>query len=227
MRTNALILFLAAWASSSCGGSQKPKGHDPASGDTAYEVSVWVQPDARMSKDVVMKGCGKWSAKRVTCVEAPSPEKARIRVYADDGECVIKDDKGTSDPKDDETHYILAWAYQGGKIRMMMKCLHHDKAGVYDDHQFGAVVTHEVGHQLGIWQHVPRSCKDEDAKTHAATGRKICGPAVMNPYYHKDIDYVTEIDALAFDERDRDHTVLLSDSSPKDTPDCVYEAPAP
>jgi len=225
MRANTLILAFAAWAATSCGSSQKgPKGHRPDKTDVHYEIAVWVQSDARMPKDVVFKGCAAWLSKNVTCVETASKAMADIRIYADDGKCVTKDDNGTpDDPSDDKKRTTLAWAYWGGDIKMMMRCLHH-KDGVYDTHQFAAVVTHEVGHQLGIWGHVPYPPKCEDAKTHPS-GRKVCGTAVMNPYYNKDVDYVTEIDALAFDVRDASHSVLLSDTPTKDSPDCVYQEP--
>ena len=222
MRANALLLTLAAWAASlSCGGPQGPREHRPGGHATAYTVRIWIQPDARLPRAAIMSGCGKWLAERVTCLEVGTPELAKIRVYADDRDCVAKDDQG----KPTGSLY-LAWAFQGGDIKMMMGCMGHT-GGVYDTHEFSAVVTHEVGHQFGIWDHVPTDCKDKDAKTHSGDGRKICGPAVMNAYYHKDIDYVTDIDAMAFDERDVDYSVLVGDMPKKDTPSCVYELPAP
>ena len=169
----------------------------------------------------MFQGCAKWKAKNVTCVEASSKAIADVRIYADDGVCVTKDDNGTpDDPKDDKTRTTLAWAYSGGDIKMMMRCL-TQKDGAYDAHQFAAVVTHEVGHQLGIWDHVPYPPACEDAKTHPS-GRKVCGTAVMNAYYNEKIDYVTDIDALAFDVRDVKYSVLVSDVPRKDHPDCVY-----
>lgn len=221
MRANALILTLAAWAASSCGGSPKTKSNTPSAADIPYVVTVWVQNDPRMPKEVVFKGCAAWKAKKVTCVEAVEKAFADIRVYADDGACVRNDDMGTpDDPSDDKKRTTLAWAYSGGDIKMMMGCLKR-KDGVYDAHQFSAVVTHEVGHQLGIWSHVPYPPACEKAKEHPS-GRKVCGVAVMNPYYDKDVTVVTEIDALAFDVRDKRYSVLSSDVPRKDIPDCVY-----
>lgn len=222
MRANALLLTLAAWAATSCGASQKPpKGHKPDAADVAYEIDVWVEADPRMPKDLVFKGCAAWKAKNVTCVETSALELADIRVYADDGECVVVDDMGTpDDPKDDKKRTTLAWAYSGGTIKMMMRCLSH-KGDAYDAKMIAGVVTHEVGHQLGIWEHVPYPPKCEEAKTHA-TGAKVCGKAVMNPYYDDDVDYVTDIDAMAFDLRDPRYSVLIDDVPDKDVPDCIY-----
>jgi hypothetical protein len=103
---------------------------------------------------------------------------------------------------------------------MMAKCL-DAKGGAFEPGQLKAVMTHEVGHQLGIWDHVPYAPECKDAKTHPG-GRKVCGPAVMNPHYNPRIGYVTEIDALAFDVRDREHSVLIGDIPPAERPDCVY-----
>lgn len=225
MRANTLILAFAAWTATSCGGSQKPKGHVPDPSDVPYVIDVWVEDDPRMPKALVFKGCAPWKAKNVACVEAPSKAFADIRVYADDGECVLMDDMDTpDDPKDDKKRTTLAWAYSGGDIKMMMRCLTHED-GVYDAHQFTAVMTHEIGHQLGIWNHVPYLPKCEGAKTHPS-GKKVCGVAVMNPYYDKDVTVVTDVDALAFDVRDKRYSVLVDDVPHKDRPDCVYRVPA-
>jgi len=223
MRANALLLTLAAWAASSCGGPQGPKEHRPGGPGPAYTVRIWIQSDARLPRAAILAGCGKWQAERITCLEVGTPELAKIRVYADDDACHVTDPR---DSADKTVHTYLAWAFQGGDIKMMMLCMPH-KDAAYDPKYFSGVVTHEVGHQLGIWDHVPLSCKDKDVKIHSGDGRKICGKAVMNPYYDPDIDYVTDIDAMAFDERDVDYSVLVGDLPKKDTPDCVYELPTP
>lgn len=223
MRANTLFLTLAAMAASSCGASQKPpnKGYRPDAEDVVYKVQIWIEADPRLPKGLVLKGCSAWKAKNVGCVETASKDFADIRIYADDGTCVLLDDNDTpNDPKDDRKHTTLAWAYSGGDIKMMMRCLTHT-GDVYDSKQIGGVVTHEVGHQLGIWGHVPYPPKCEDAKTHPSGG-KVCGQAVMNPFYDEDVDYVTDIDALAFDLRDPKYSVLVSDVPAKDTPDCIF-----
>lgn len=226
MRANVMLLTLAAWAASSCGSGQKPGRHKPTPSDRAFTVEVWIEDDPRLPKALVLEGCAEWKAKRVACVEVKEKWMADIRVYADDGECTRKDDMGTPDPKDDRMRSTLAWAYSGGDIKMMMRCLTHDASNVYDAAQLRRVTGHEVGHQVGIWNHVPYEPKCEEAKAHPS-GRKVCGTALMNPYDNPKITYVTEIDALAFDLRDPKHSVLVSDVPTKDTPDCVYEdAPA-
>lgn len=219
MRANALLLTLAAWAASTSCFLQGPKEHKPGDDAAAYTLRIWIQPDARIPREAVLKGCSQWKAERITCVEVDAPKLARVRVYADDAPCHVQDKKDAN-----EWHTYLAWAYQGGDIKMMMGCMPHTD-GVYEAKYFAGVVTHEVGHQIGIWEHVPMRCDAKDVKTHAKTGKKICGKAVMNEYYHEDIDYVTDNDAMAFDERDTDYSVLVGDIRKKDTPDCIYELP--
>lgn len=226
MRANALLLTLAAWAASTSCISQATKEHKPGIDAPAYTLNIWIQPDPRLPREAVMKGCSQWKAERITCVAVDAPEKARVRIYANDDACHVQDKKDVT-----VWHTYLAWAHQGGDIKMMMGCMPH-KDGAYDPHYFAGVVTHEVGHEIGIWEHVPDVCDDKDTKTpnpdiktHAKSGKKICGQAVMNEYYHDAIDYVTEIDAMAFDERELDVSVLVGDIPRKSTPGCVYELP--
>jgi hypothetical protein len=222
MRLQSFILTLTAWAASSSCTMQGVKEHHPGDRTIAYTVRIWIQPDSRIPRAAVMDGCNKWNSERITCLEVDSPKMAKIRVYADDKPCVTKDPRN----HDDLTlHTYLAWAYAGGDVKMMMKCMPHDDR-TYETREFGAVITHEVGHQLGIWEHVPDSCNDEKVKLHSGDGRKICGTAVMNPHYQSGIDYVTENDAMAFDERDTDTSVLVGDLPKKESPGCLYELPA-
>jgi hypothetical protein len=222
---NAIVAMLAAAgsASLSCGTTVIVKRYHGPADQPVYQVRIWIEDDPRMPKEVVLKGCREWNAKGVECLTVSEEALSDIRVYADDGACVEKDDKGTKDPKDDETHVYLAWAHHGGKVRMMTKCL-DTKGGKLEPHQLAAVVTHEVGHQLGIWEHVPYAHECAKAATHP-DGKKVCGDAVMNPHYHAKVDVVTEIDALAFDLRDDFYSVLVSDRPrppPSDEPLCRY-----
>ena len=141
-----------------------------------------------------------------------------MRIYADDGEC------SGVDPKDNKPHKYLAWAHSGGDIRMMMRCMRHGLDGVYDRKQFAGVVGHEVGHQLGIWNHVPEASECKEAKKHPS-GKDVCGEALMNAYYSDAVDAVTAIDQLAFDLRDPKYSVLVSDEPHPDLPDCIFRLP--
>jgi hypothetical protein len=218
MRLGKSFLVFVAVASAACGAGAKPRIYHPTADDPTQTVRIWIQDDVRMPKPRVMAGCAEWNVKRVYCIEVSDPSAADIRVYAKDEECRDKD------PETKKDRTVLAWAFSGGDIWMMAKCI-DTKDGVFDSRQLAGVVTHEIGHQFGIWEHVERSC-DGVTRTHRS-GKKICGVAVMNPYYDEKVLQITEIDAMAFDEHDPDHSVLVTDVPRKDTPDCVYYAPAP
>lgn len=220
MRKN-LVVVVVAWIGLSCGcGSSPPKlkryKHEPP--EKAYSLAIWIEDDARMPADLVLAGCGPWKAEGVTCTRTSKKDEAAIRVYADDGECQRWDDKSK------RHRTTLAWAFVGGDIKMMMKCLTLEN-GIVQSVQLSGVVTHEIGHQTGIWEHVPYAC--DKAKKHEASGNPICGVAVMNPYFNPNVVVLTDVDAMAFDERDMYYSVLVSNPPPKDpsVPDCVYYAP--
>jgi hypothetical protein len=58
-------------------------------------------------------------------------------------------------------------------------------------------------------------------------GSRVCGVAVMNPYYDEDVHFLTPVDSLAFDVRDTAHSSLIDvdDSSPpRSFSGCVYRS---
>src|ERR1041385_7448873 len=118
MRLNATILTLAAWAGSPSCFSQANKEHKPGADTPAYTLNIWIQPDPRLPREAVMNGCAKWKAERITCALVDKPELARVRIYANDDPCHVQDKK---DPT--VWHTYLAWAHQGGDIKMMMQCM--------------------------------------------------------------------------------------------------------
>ena len=78
--------------------------------------------------------------------------------------------------------------------------------GTAEPNMFRTVMGHEIGHQLGVWAHVPESCSEAHV-THP-TGGPLCGQALMNPMYDSNISFMTALDHLAFEMRDRDASVL-------------------
>lgn len=225
MRLPALILAVTVWSTASCLPKSEPAHPRPRG--QAFTVKIWIQADPRIPRAAVLNGCNKWRTLNVTCVETDDPMDAKIRLRADDGECHVFDKPNAPKPDDDEDqkspreHWYLAWAHAGGDIRMMMRCLSHS-GDKYDEHQFMGVAAHEVGHELGIWRHVPRSCSSEKVKKHAEDDKPICGDAVMNEYYHHDTVDLTEVDAMAFDERSFETSALIGDT-PRLPPTCGYE----
>lgn len=222
MRQNFALMALATASLStlSCAGVARYTRTDKVQ----FVLHLWINDDPALSKEDALKGCEEWLPKGVRCALTDSMADADVRVKADMSVCV----------PDKEGKRILAWAYKGGDVTFMMQCFKQSD-GTYDMHEFRAVMTHEIGHELGVWEHIPEDCDDKDAKpiTHLATGKKICGKAVMNPYYHKEIWFVTDLDSMAFDMRDLEYSVIVPTTSsaptvqPRKTadgPDCSYYA---
>jgi hypothetical protein len=162
-----------------------------------------------LSADDADAGCEMWREKGIACVIVSDRKYADVTVEADRRPCV---------PHSDGLR-TLAEAYRGGRIVFYTSCFMDGTT--FDSGEFRTVMGHEVGHEIGIWEHVPLEC-DAHAARHPG-GRAICGRAVMNPLYDKDVSYITPIDSLAFDVRDPAISVLVADKPPPpDRPDCVY-----
>jgi hypothetical protein len=177
-------------------------------------VRIWVADHPRLPRADALAGCRVWAPVGLVCAITDDPELADIRVHALDGPCV----------RNEDGRRTLAVAYsEGHRVEFNTRCFMDGDR--FDAHMFRAVMGHEIGHELGIWTHVPEDCEDGDVRAHPA-GRRVCGQAIMNPYYDKDVHFMTPIDALAFDLRDLNYAAVeIVDPPPVDAPDgpsCVY-----
>lgn len=212
MKSLALALATVfALGSLSC--SNSPKRYSPTGKIDPIPLMIWVDPGSAIPKDDLLKACEEWQVMGIQCHLITSKSNADIRVYFDTKDPCAADKKG---------HRTLATAWKGGRIVFYRNCYGKMKSASVRK-MFRAIATHEVGHQLGIWKHVPESCKSKKVKTHP-NGKKICGEAVMNPLYEKDIWFVTPVDKLAFDIRDRWIGVVEDgdEEKPPGEPDCIY-----
>ncbi|HTM67894.1 MAG TPA: hypothetical protein VL426_01205 [Candidatus Binatia bacterium] len=205
-----LSAFIVSVLLVSCAGV--PHYADPtARASPRFFVRLWVQPG--LSAEDAQAGCEIWREKGVACAVVRDPDTADIRVFADHRPCVAHDDGLRT----------LAEAYQGGKVIFYTSCFMDGTT--FDRHQFRAVMGHEVGHEIGVWDHVPLEC-DSHCRHHPH-GEAICGRALMNPLYDKDVYAMTPVDALAFDVRDPMISVLVEVADrppPPEKPGCVYRA---
>lgn len=208
-RTIVRVLPVLAFLGLSCASGPKPAKPDMKA--EAIPLLIWIDPGAGISEADTLKACEEWKPKGIRCFLVDRKRRSDIRIFVDEGDCK-KNDKGT---------YTLATAWRGGKIVFNMKCF--GSLGKPNRHKFRAVMVHEIGHHLGIWNHVPLSCKDPELRKHA-TGVPVCGPAVMNPMYDKDVHFVTAVDSLAFDIRDRNIAVAVDLPGTDRAPDCTYTA---
>jgi hypothetical protein len=217
MSASKAVLFASlAGLSFSCGHS-KPRPAPPLP-SVPVTVKLWAETADDLPKADVLAGCEAWRPRGVHCAFVASRTEADIWVVADRSPC----------KKADEDRVTLALAYRGGRIVMRTDCFM--RKGVIVPEKFRTVMTHEVGHQLGIWDHVPNDCggKTESGgaiKRHP-NGRAVCGDALMDPYYDPKIPVPNDIDELAFDLRDLDISVITDPASDPGTPDkepgCVY-----
>ncbi len=207
LRPACVLVLLSA-----CAAPMRYAGMD----EPRYSLSLHLGPSPLLDREDSLRGCDEWLPKGVICRTVKAGERADIEVSIDDSPCVPGKDG----------MYTLALAYHDGRIVFMEKCFKtHDG---YDRKKFRAVMTHEIGHQVGIWKHVPPECSAE-ALRHP-NGSQVCGSAVMNALMHEDITFVTVIDGLAFDLRSEDINALspLNVARQRDwngeVPTCVYRS---
>lgn len=176
--------------------------------DQWLTLSVFTGSHALLDEEKVWEACLQWMPKGVICDQVSDRKLADVVIEATDKACETNSD-GT---------YTIGWASSNGvtgHITIMAAC------PGWDDNQLIGVLAHELGHVIGIWKHVPKSC-DEEHLTHP-NGEAVCGIATMNPIHNEGLDYTTLIDGLAFDLREQQYsllrpfgqTVMLTVSEPK------------
>lgn len=211
---NRIVPILAVLALSCAGPARYTP--DPDQKEKPIPLLIWIDGDAKISHEDTLRACEEWKIKGIQCYVVENKLKSHIQIYSQDKKCPPTKTGGST----------LATAWRGGKIIFNMKCF--GAIGKPNRHKFRAVMVHEIGHHLGIWNHVPEECDDDsegEVKKHP-NGKLVCGEAVMNPYYEKDVYFITPADSLAFDVRNRFIAVVVDPppGEPADEPDCTYSA---
>jgi len=168
--------------------------HEPESFRT---VTLWVDPHPDVPPDLAREACEAWRPEGVRCEIASSRSDALVRVHAYEGPCMELDD-GT---------YPLGHASVGGDVVLEIACLKKFGGAEISGRVLRPVIAHEVGHELGIWTHVPAACGGKDVMEHPEYG-PVCGDALMNPMIHYGLYGITILDHAAYELRDTDHSVL-------------------
>ena len=150
--------------------------------ETYETISVWVQPHADVPAETARQACEAWRPEGVRCALVDDPQEALLRIRAVDGPCEKRDDG----------QYVLGRAWVGGEVALMIGCLRKFGGTPVGEDLLWPVVSHETGHQLGIWTHVP----PED------------GVALMNPKVHEGLYGITLLDHEAFLAREEDLSIL-------------------
>jgi len=189
------LLLLAAFAA--CGDNLASYDLYDAEPSEFRTLTLWVQPHDELPPDLARAACASWRPEGVLCETVPDPSEALVRIHAYEGECVERED-GT---------YALGHATVGGGIVLEIACLRKFGGTPISEEVLWPTVAHEVGHQLGIWHHVPTDCDDPETRTHPERG-PVCGPALMNPMMRRGLMGMLYLDHLAYELRDRDLSVL-------------------
>jgi hypothetical protein len=224
MRAVLMFFFLAiALCVTSCAGIPRyvnPQHHEPVT------ISVWVDQHAGLPLDLTLAGCNLWNEEDIRCVAAPNPLEADVVVVVDAHPC--------SPDKDGKV--ILAHADSASVIGVVVDCFYGPQGSQADmDHdEYRLVLGHEIGHELGIWEHVPLKCDGKDkpdgknpAPKKMPDGTAVCGQALMNPTYDPDVKALTPMDHLAFQLRNHDYNVLPGSdkkSMPASASACTFTA---
>ena len=169
-------------------------------------VKLWVEDnDFNLPKEEALKGCEFWTLKGVVCELVDNEESANVWIKLDPD----MPTKGT----------LLAWAYNSGLILLYP----HGPTwftdnGEIDGFAFRVIMGHEIGHTIGIREHIPRSCEDD---------APICGRALMNGSFSRKVNFITDLDASAFDNRDPVNVMTKAPNqkplAEETAPNCVYQ----
>lgn len=148
-----------------------------------------------------VEGCMMWRAKGVKCRIVPDGDEADVAIGISDEECVEAKDGSV----------VLARAFSANRtIVVYRNCVLRgveSRSQAQSDALYAVIIAHEIGHQLGIWEHVPEGC-DEPHQTHPVGG-PVCGSAVMNPLIDVQLrGFVTGYDMMAFDLREKDMSIV-------------------
>lgn len=160
-------------------------------------VTLWVAPHPDIPPDLARMACESWRPEGVLCRLVDDAHDALVRIRPHEGECVENEDGS----------YPLGRAWVGGEIALEIECLRRFGGTPPARSALWPVISHEVGHQLGIWTHVPAGC-DEPGVVEHPEGGPVCGEALMNPMIHRGLEGITMLDHYAYDLRDEDFSVL-------------------
>ncbi len=198
---------IIVFAALGCGPGQDASWEDPPSyryvpdGAACTVLGVWLQDDPDLSVSLAIDGCDMWEDVGICCMSAERDD-AHIRIYGNPQPCPPS--------PDDPESVVLATAYSGqGTVVVNTMCLGRPfgLVGEPDPAQYRVMIAHEIGHVLGVWDHVPATCTEPGIPLHPS-GAPVCGPAVMNPMNTPSLRGLTGPDILQYDRRSSYDSVI-------------------
>jgi hypothetical protein len=168
MQVRIGAMVAAAWLVTAAAACDPPPAWQP--GDAP--LRVWTsQPEAW---DAVEAACSRWGFTGLTCVPAKDRDDADVEVE------VVDRSQQKSSGTGGETDYSIGltrWHYETRLTRDLFT-----KPHVNGQELVRAVMTHEFGHLLGMWEHLP------DGEQAIMT--PSCGPYVITQL---DMDYLASV----------------------------------
>ncbi len=179
-----LIILLLTFLFGGCGDNLDPGQPSTTSFST---VHVRVTEDADLPPLEILHACSFWNEVGVQCLLVKDVLDTDIDIVANHDTCV----------RSSETPLAEAVLYDA-TIVVFAGCLARLPDGSLVLTEYRQLIAHEIGHTLGIWDHVQDRC---DGKEPVYGDRHLCGRAVMNPYIGT-LPALTDLDKLAFEHRD-------------------------
>jgi hypothetical protein len=169
-------------------------------------VRIWVQDDPDLGTTEASAGLDLWKEKCLKGEIVRAEFEADVRFTASHIACVRNDKSGG---------FTLATSIPGGKIVMFVECLRdlfkRDSDGHISRLILKLVMAHELGHEAGMWFHVPKLCDETEAKSDFEKDlvrMGVCGRAIMNSFINQDQTHITGFDSEAYDLRDADSSTF-------------------
>lgn len=184
-------------------------------------IRIRLVNDPLLDPLLTLEGCLMWRAQGISCRIVPDGQKADMSIVVSDIECK---------PLENGDIILGRAKWDQHVITIYRNCIQkgvEQRTQEDDDALYVAVVAHEIGHQLGIWEHIPEDCSEPHLKD--PVGGAICGFALMNPHVHPNLrGFITGYDVLAFSHRDTSMSSVHDDdqttSSVSEGPDCELRA---
>lgn len=163
-------------------------------------ISIWTEADPDLGDADALAGCDLWDPVCLQGAAEASESAAEVRIHALHDACV---------PDPNGGGYVLAISTGGGDIDVELECLRKlfppDPDGHISRQVLKLVLGHELGHQSGMWWHVPAACDDGAAASDfekSLVQMGICGTALMNADLDPILLGITELDVEAYALRD-------------------------